>query len=40
MNVYLLAIPFTGSKFADFRDGVSFYSKILKPNKELKVTDD
>ena len=35
-----IATPFTGSKFADFGDRIPFYSKILKPNKELKVTDD
>lgn len=37
MNVYLLARPLTCSKFADFGDGVAFYSKILKPNKELNL---
>ncbi|OIN83901.1 hypothetical protein KX00_1458 [Francisella sp. TX07-6608] len=35
-----IATPFAGSKVADFGDRIPFYSRILKPNKELKVTDD
>ncbi|BCD90800.1 hypothetical protein fh0823_09390 [Francisella halioticida] len=34
-----IATPFRGSKIANFGDKIPFYSKILKPNKELKVTD-
>lgn len=35
-----IATPFAGSKVADFGDRIPFYSRILKPNKELKVTYD
>ncbi|WP_150468317.1 alpha/beta hydrolase [Francisella sp. SYW-9] len=34
-----IATPFKGSKIADFGDKIPFYSRILKPNKELMVTD-
>lgn len=34
-----IATPFRGSKIANFGDKIPFYSRILKPNKELKVTD-
>ncbi|MFC4891613.1 alpha/beta hydrolase [Pseudofrancisella aestuarii] len=34
-----IATPFKGSGIADFGDRIPFYSRILKPNKELKVTD-
>ncbi|APD50786.1 alpha/beta fold hydrolase [Francisella hispaniensis] len=33
-----IATPFAGSKVADFGDRIPFYSRVLKPNKELKVT--
>ena len=35
-----IATPFKGSKIADFGDKIPFYSRILKPNKELKITDE
>lgn len=34
-----IASPFAGSRVADFGDKIPFYSKILKPNRDLKVTD-
>ncbi|QLE79903.1 alpha/beta hydrolase [Francisella sp. Scap27] len=34
-----IASPFAGSKVADFGDRIPFYSRVLKPNKDLKVTD-
>lgn len=34
-----IATPFAGSKIADFGDRIPFYSRVLKPNKELTVTD-
>ncbi|QWV00118.1 alpha/beta fold hydrolase [Francisella salimarina] len=34
-----IASPFAGSRVADFGDRIPFYSRVLKPNKDLKVTD-
>ncbi|AIT08858.1 hypothetical protein LO80_01930 [Candidatus Francisella endociliophora] len=34
-----IATPFAGSKVADFGDKIPFYSKVLKPNKDLLATD-
>jgi pimeloyl-ACP methyl ester carboxylesterase len=34
-----IATPFKGSKVANFGDAIPFYSRILKPNRDLKVTD-
>ncbi|MED7788258.1 alpha/beta hydrolase [Francisella sp. 19X1-34] len=35
-----IATPFKGSKIADFGDKIPFYSRILKPNKELMATNE
>ena len=34
-----IATPFAGSKIADFGDRIPFYSRVLKPNSDLKVSD-
>ena len=34
-----IATPFRGSKVANFGDAIPFYSRVLKPNWDLKVTD-
>ena len=34
-----IATPFAGSRIADFGDMIPFYSRVLKPNRDLKVTD-
>jgi pimeloyl-ACP methyl ester carboxylesterase len=34
-----VATPFKGSMIANFGDKIPFYSKVLIPNKELKITD-
>ena len=33
-----IATPFAGSKVADFGDRITFYSRVLKPNGDLKAT--
>ena len=34
-----IATPFAGSKIADFGDKIPFYSRVLRPNSDLKVSD-